>query len=79
MIIRRKELVTTNVLFFIPHTHILQSLVWQVDDTVPDLPRVRKYLDHWRREIDAIISEVFIAVGAECRWRHFDIEVKTLN
>lgn len=55
-------LLTSEVLYYIPgHRSLLQSFVWQTVDTAPSFPRLQAFLDHWRREIDAVIHSVRIA------------------
>lgn len=53
------SLVTINVLYHMPdHRGLVQEFVWQTLDLKPRYPRVEKFLEYWRTEIDAIIKEV---------------------
>ena len=62
MIIRRKSLVTVDILYWMPdYENILQQFIWQTKDVVPDIPRVHKFLNYWNDNIDAVISEVKVA------------------
>ena len=62
MIIRRKSLVTVDILYWMPdYDNILQEFVWQTKDVVPEIPRVHKFLDYWHKNIDAVISEIKVA------------------
>jgi uncharacterized protein Usg len=45
------------------HPALLQSFVWQTLDLAPRYPRIHKFLDFWRREIDAVIHSVRLATG----------------
>ncbi|MFN7163885.1 MAG: usg protein [Hyphomonas sp.] len=55
-------LITTEILYFLPdHRALLQSFVWQTIDTAPSFPRLHTFLDHWRREIQAVIHSVRVA------------------
>jgi uncharacterized protein Usg len=55
-------LTTANILYRLPeHPSLLQSFVWQFYDVPPDYPRLFKFLDFWRAEIDGIIHSVEIA------------------
>ncbi|HEX2256036.1 MAG TPA: hypothetical protein VHG92_04905 [Afifellaceae bacterium] len=55
-------LTTANILYRLPeHPSLLQSFVWQFYDVAPDYPRLFKFLDFWRAEIDGIIHSVEIA------------------
>ena len=62
MIIRKKSLVTVDILYWMPdYENILQQFIWQTKDVVPDIPRVHKVLNYWNDNIDAVISEVKVA------------------
>jgi len=55
-------LLTTEILYYLPdHRGILQSFVWQTMDVAPRFPRLHAFLDHWRREIEAMIHSIHIA------------------
>src|SRR5262245_51764970 len=61
-----KRLTTAEILYYIPdHPSLLQSFLWQTLDEAPDFPRIQKFLDFWRREIDAVIHSVAISSVAE--------------
>ena len=58
------RLATAEVLYYLPdHPALLQSFVWQTLDLAPKYPRIHKFLDFWRREIDAVIHSVRLATG----------------
>jgi uncharacterized protein Usg len=63
--LRGGRLTTAEVLYYMPdHPSLLQRFTWQTLDIAPEYPRVHKFLDFWRREIDAVIHSVAIsAVG----------------
>lgn len=67
---------TANILYHMPdHPGLLQAFTWQTLDLPPHFPRMRRFLDHWRREIEAVIHSVEIAAGpgaAPGRWRRVD-------
>ena len=57
-----QRLTTAEVLYYIPdHPLLLQSFLWQTLDVAPDFPRVHRFLDFWRREIDAVIHSVQVS------------------
>ena len=59
-----KRLTTAEVLYYIPdHQTLLQSFVWQTLDVAPEFPRMKRFLDFWRREIDAVIHSVSITAA----------------
>src|SRR5579872_6482289 len=56
-----RRLTTAEVLYYMPaHPALLQSFLWQTLDEAPDFPRIQKFLEFWRREIDAVIHSVTI-------------------
>ncbi len=58
------RLATAEVLYYMPdHPKLLQSFVWQTLDLAPAYPRIHKFLEYWRREIDAVIHSVRLANG----------------
>ncbi|MES1201617.1 MAG: Usg-like family protein [Pseudomonadota bacterium] len=58
------RLATAEVLYYMPdHPKLLQSFVWQTLDLAPQYPRIHKFLDFWKREIDAVIHSVQLASG----------------
>jgi uncharacterized protein Usg len=72
------RLATAEILYHLPdHPHVLQSFVWQTLDLPPRFPRILRFLDHWRREIDAVIHSVRLASEGEsdlraAQWRRVD-------
>lgn len=71
------RLTTTEVLYYMPdHPALLQSFIWQTLDLAPRYPRIHKFLDFWRREIDAVIHSVRLASGetlAPPKMNHADL------
>ena len=60
------RLATAEVLYYMPdHPALLQSFVWQTLDLAPQYPRVHKFLEFWRAEIQAVIHSVRLATGEE--------------
>lgn len=58
------RMATAEVLYYMPdHPKLLQSFVWQTLDLAPSYPRIHKFLDFWRREIDAVIHSVELGSG----------------
>jgi uncharacterized protein Usg len=58
---RDARLVTVLILYHLPdHRSLLNEFVWQTQDVAPRYPRVGAFLDHWRREIEAVIREVLV-------------------
>lgn len=68
-----KVLLLTQVIYWRPdYHHILNEFTWQLDDEVPEMPRLRHFLQHWHDEIDAVISEVLVATGGSRDMRSID-------
>ncbi len=60
--LRGASLLTTEILYYRPdHPKLLQTFAWQTLDVAPGFPRLAQFLDHWRREIEAIIHSIRIA------------------
>ena len=58
---RGERLTTAEVIYYLPdHPALLQRFLWQTLDLPPDFPRICRFLDFWRREIDAVIHSVTI-------------------
>jgi uncharacterized protein Usg len=56
-----RRLTTAEVLYYMPaHPTLLQSFLWQTLDVAPDFPRIQRFLEFWRRDIDAVIHSVTI-------------------
>ncbi|WP_102959172.1 usg protein [Mangrovicella endophytica] len=50
---------TAEILYRMPdHPGLLQTFSWQFNDIAPDYPRLKRFLDHWEREIEGIIHSV---------------------
>lgn len=57
-----RRLTTAEVLYYMPaHPLLLQSFLWQTLDQAPDFPRIHRFLEFWRREIDAAIHSVTVS------------------
>jgi uncharacterized protein Usg len=57
--LRGRRLTTAEVIYYMPdHPALLQRFMWQTLDLPPEFPRICKFLDFWRRDIDAVIHSV---------------------
>ncbi len=74
-----RRLTTAEILYHMPdHPGVLQTFVWQTDDVAPRFPRLVKFLDHWRREIEAAIHSVRIAhadLARPAQWTAADVQL----
>jgi len=61
IIFRQPTLVTVDVIYYPPQSLLLQEFIWQTDDIIPELPRIRRFLAFWKSDIGAVIQQVLIA------------------
>jgi uncharacterized protein Usg len=60
------RLTTAEVLYYMPdHPKLLQTFTWQTLDLAPAYPRISKFLEFWKREIEAVIHSVRLCTGEE--------------
>ncbi len=76
LILKKKEIVSVDVFYFIPRTRILNEFVWQFEDEVPDIPRVHEFLNYWHENIDAVIHQVLVSHSGRTAWKKYDFEEK---
>jgi uncharacterized protein Usg len=66
-------LLTAEIHYYLPdHPSLLQQFVWQTHDIAPLFPELAKFLDHWRREIEATLHSIRVAHSGLVRpaeWR----------
>ncbi len=77
-----ERLTTAEVLYWLPdHPALLQRFLWQTLDLAPEYPRVHRFLDFWRGEIDAVIHSVTLTAAGLVAPARLDIarEVGTLH
>ena len=61
---RGYRLTTAHVRYHLPDDYdALETFVWQTVDLVPDLPRIRRFLDFWIREIEGKLHSVTVGAG----------------
>ena len=69
-------LTTVEIHYYMPdHPSLLQLFLWQHYDLAPRFPALNRFLDHWRREIDAAIHSVRVAhqdLIGPAEWRAVD-------
>lgn len=57
-----RRLTTAEIIYHMPdHPGLLQEFLWQTQDEAPDFPRIQRFLEYWRREIDAVIHSVCVS------------------
>ena len=69
-------LLTAEIHYFMPdHPSLLQQFVWQQYDVAPQFPELHRFLDHWRREVEAALHSIRIAhqhLIGPTEWRAVD-------
>ena len=56
--------VVLRVYYWMPdYNNILQEFMWQLNDVVPEYPRVHRFLNHWHENIEAVIQTVEVSHG----------------
>ncbi len=70
------RMTTAEIIYRLPDTpSLLQSFVWQTLDHAPELPRLKKFLSFWEREIEGPIHSVRVACCEPLgpgEWRNSD-------
>lgn len=64
--------------YYLPdHPSLLQQYIWQDYDVAPKFPVLRRFLDFWRRDIEATLHSIRVAhshlIGPS-EWRAVDRE-----
>lgn len=83
MLIIKTTPVLLQVIYYLPdYPTILQEFTWGYDDRVPEFAKTHSFLNHWKRNIDAVIAEALISIGnnhgQRPSWRSVD-QVLSLN
>ncbi len=56
------SITTAEILYHLPdHPSLLQSYVWQDYDAHPKFPRLKKFLEFWRLNLDGKLFKVTVA------------------
>jgi uncharacterized protein Usg len=70
----RKNLVTVDIFYYVPdYSSLIQEFVWQTEDLVPELPRVHRFLNYWKDEVEAVIKEVNVRYTDSVNMRYVSI------
>jgi len=74
LMLRGYGLTTAELFYRMPdYTHVLNTFVWQEYDLAPDHPRLLKFIDFWKAEIEGPLHSVrfihrkMMSCG---EWRH---------
>jgi uncharacterized protein Usg len=70
------SLATVEIHYYLPdHPSLLQQFIWQTYDLAPHFPALARFLDHWRREIEAPLHSIRVAHSrllGPTEWRAVD-------
>lgn len=73
MLIRDLRITTIKVYYWMPdYINILQLFMWQFDDLPPRFPKAHKFLNHWHKNIDAIIKDIYLGHSGRYRQVEFN-------
>lgn len=62
MLVRNKVLVSLRVYYYMPdYRDLIQEFMWQTMDIKPKYPRVNKFLNYWKENIEAVIADIEMA------------------
>ena len=60
------RLTTVEILYHMPdYPALLQSFVWQQMDQAPRYPRLHKFLEFWRANLDGALHSVTVAEASK--------------
>ena len=67
------RITTMKVYYFMPdYQSVIQLFMWQFDDIPPEFKNAHRFLNHWHDNIDAVISEVFLAYSGKYKQVEFN-------
>lgn len=70
ILLRQKELILLGIIYYrLDYPSLLQEFHLHIEDTVPDIPRVHKFLNFWKDNIEATIKEVQVSIPGSCNYR----------
>ncbi len=76
--LRGWELVTLEITYRMPdYLNLLQTFTWQEYDEVPTLPRMNKFIQHWRKNIEGplvLVRLAHVGIVGPCDLRHVGSE-----
>lgn len=60
--LRNYRLTTAQIYYYMPdHPTLLQEFVWQQLDIAPRFPLLHRFIEFWKREVDAKLHSVKVA------------------
>ena len=80
-LLRGWRLTTAEILYHMPdHPALLQTFLWQELDLAPRYPRLKRFLDYWRMNLDGPlhsvrVAQVGIVAPAELRYAGMELRL----
>ena len=73
VLLHKNVLVLVNVFYWMPdYENVLQEFIWQTKDIEPTYPRVNKFLNYWKDNVDAVINEVVLSTSSNSNYRYLE-------
>lgn len=61
MLLIYKQPLHIRIYYYMPdYTSLLQEFNWVTEDVVPEYPRIKKFLNYWKNNIEAVIHTIEI-------------------
>lgn len=80
IILQQKQLVLVGILYYRPdYPSLIQEFHWQTEDIIPSIPRVHKFLNFWKDNIEATIKDVNVCFRTGNTYRNVDIVYKGIH
>ena len=80
VLLHKKVLVLVNIFYWMPdYKNVLQEFIWQTKDIDPTYPRVHKFLNYWKDNVDAVINEVIVSTSSTSTYRYVEKEHEILG
>jgi uncharacterized protein Usg len=68
IIIKKYHLITLDVIYYRnDYPSILNEFIIQLEDSIPDTPKVVKFLDHWKNNNLAVIKDILISYSNDSK------------
>ena len=73
VLLHKNVLVLVYVFYWMPdYENVLQEFIWQTKDIEPTYPRVNKFLNYWKDNVDAVINEVVLSTSSNSNYRYLE-------
>jgi len=63
ILLDQKAPVLIRVFYYMPdYRNLVQEFSWQTLDVPPTYPRINKFLEYWRYNIEAVIADIEMSI-----------------